>query len=173
MTYESPHFSKICTARASSHAGQGPPIANAALVLRARRGARIPQVWGHVASSPYKRESSVERQFRGDFTLHDVRPSDRNTYITLYRARGHASSTDNTTTSSSATIRNDGKPHHHITIEHPPRTRRKLPAASSYDDWHGDDARTSREGGGTTSTTGITSSIGSPNKQLGRPRAPR
>ena len=130
-------------------------------------------MWGHVASSPYKRESSVERQFRGDFTLHDVRPSDRNTYITLYRARGHASSTDNTTTSSSATIRNDGKPHHHITIEHAPRTRRKLPAASSYDDWHGDDAETSREGGGTTSNTGITSSIGSLHKQWRRPRALR
>ena len=86
-----------------------------------QEGARIPQVWGHVASSPHKRESSAERQFRGDFTLRDERPSYRNTYLTLHRARGHAGSNDNITTRTCVTTRKGVKPKYHIDHETTPR----------------------------------------------------
>lgn len=130
-------------------------------------------MWRHVASSPHKRESSAERQFRGDFTLRDERPSYRNTYLTLHRARGHAGSTRNTTISNIETISNDGKPHQHITLEHAPQTRHTHPAASIDNDWHGDSARNSRGRGRTTSNVGTTSNGGSLHQQRRRPHTPR
>ena len=82
------------------------------VIGRVAKGARIPQKWGHVASLPLSRETSAARRFRGNFTVHDVRPSAQTLCTMPHRERGHAASTHEETTRDRATTGESGRPHY-------------------------------------------------------------